>query len=242
MYENRVYETDGEKAIGIHELGAIALLAPVGRPLAARIFDSYLGADGSRRLAYEFVNPARIVGPAAEVALPDWATDLDVEVRVCCAISDAGEQIDRTEAPGFILGFAIETLFVAPTELAEARAAAMPQAQAKDIGVAMGPYLSTPDDLTDYLVEPKGAAYRWSYTVTVNDQEVASGVAEPEESFADLLGMASRNGAVHAGEVIAGLPLPIPPLASTCLGRGLLAGDRIDVAIEGLGVLVTRIV
>jgi hypothetical protein len=56
-----------------------------------------------------------------------------------------------------------------------------------------------------------------------------------------LLNLASQVRPVMAGEVIAHLPLPKPALEDSPLERGLVPGDVVQVKMEGLGILSSRI-
>lgn len=242
LHDEKMYETDGRNATAAHDLGKLALLPPIGRPPSVRVFDVHRDAVGNPKLSYDFLNPARIIGPAAELPSPEIARDLEIEPRVAMVLKDDGERVETGEAADLVLGYAVMNTFVAPQELAEEESAGLPPGRSKDVAFAIGPWLTTPEDLAEQRAGTTNESFVWSYRIRVNGEEIETGEARPEVSFAEMIHFASQGGPVLAGELLAGPKLPISPLSDSANGHGLLPGDRVDVEVAGLGLLVSRIV
>ncbi len=236
LHEDRLYETDGQNAIGVHELDAIRLLPPLGLPPTLRLFETFQDPDGARGLTYHFANPTRIYGPLSRIPLPDSLGEIDFEVRVATTITEAGSQIEEAEAERFLLGMTI-LLVLRATDLAEREAArGSAPGPSYDVGFGLGPFLVTPEDL-----RAQGGAdvtrYRWPFRVQVNDEVLGEGDEEAPCSFADMLTLASATGMVLPGELLASPPLLAPSMRRK-LDRGLLPGDKVRARVQGLDVLV----
>lgn len=238
LHADRLYETDGQNAIGIHELGDIRLLPPVGTPPSVRVFDARRTELGAERLVYWFANPTRAVGAAGELPLPDDMGELDFEVRIATTVTDAGERIEESEAERFILGMAVAIVVRAPEVAADEIAVGSGPGQSADLGFGLGPWLVTPDDVRGYGLAGSTTRYAWPYKLLVNGLVVAEGIDEPTFSLADLLRVASQGGPVLPGELLLTPALAKPSLSDTEVGRGLLPGDRVEAHVEGVGVLV----
>lgn len=239
-HDGKVYETDGERAIGIHEPTALSLLTPLGTPPALRLFQNYRRPNGEEALTYRFANVTGLAGPNGEIEANFGARLIDFDAHVVGIVSDRAEAIVGSEAAGFVLGYAI-LLQLYDTELAdEERALEMPIGPSHDAGGALGPYLTTPDDLTEFTVGSDPTEFVWNYRIRVNEDEVATG-SSADVPFGTLLTAASGIHAVHAGEVVGWPALTKLPLTETKLGRPLVPTDRIEVTVDGLGTLVARL-
>jgi hypothetical protein len=121
------------------------------------------------------------------------------------------------------------------------RTLGLPIGPSHDIGGALGPYLTTPEDLAEFTVGTDTTSFEWRYRINVNDTEVATGVQSGEPAFADLLHLVSDRRPVFPGEVIAWPAVNKPLLSESKLGRPLIETDRIEAVVDGLGTLVVRI-
>ena len=240
-HEGRYYETDGEKAVGIRDPGAINLLPPIGTPPAARVFETYTDSSGETNLTYRYINPTDLYGPNAEIELPQFSTELDFNVHVVGTVRDRGEMIESQEASDFVLGYALMLVFFEP-ELAEhERHFGLPYGPSHDVGVALGPYLTTPDELTEFCSRSDPTHYSFRYEIKVGDVQIAKNLYEPAQSFSDLLQFGSRIRTIQVGEIVAWPMLDKPSLDLSALGRSLTTGDKIEVSVDGFGTLVARI-
>jgi 2-keto-4-pentenoate hydratase/2-oxohepta-3-ene-1,7-dioic acid hydratase in catechol pathway len=240
-HEGKVYETDGERAIGIHDPGTLSLLTPLGTPPAIRVFSAYRRSNGEEALSYRFCNVTGLAGPLGEIAVNVGAHELDFDVHVVGIVGEDAEGIEPHEAASFVLGYALLLQLYDPDMAADERAHDAPDGPSHDFGGALGPYLTTPDELVDFTVGSDPTSFGWNYRVRVNDVEVAHGSEDGGLPFAALLGFSSASRAVHAGEVIGWPAFRKPMLSETALGRQLFSADKIEVTVDGLGTLVARV-
>jgi len=235
LFDGRVYETDGENAIGIHEPGLVRLLTPIGTPPSVRLFDLERGGHGEPVLLYSYYNPGALVPTAGSLGVPVGEGDVEVELRVAVVVKDDGLQVEPSEAAGFVLGYSVLAVLYNAEAREDAQRNDWPKALAYDVGAFFGPSLVTPDDLADSRSADGG--FQWTATVQVNGEDVCEVKDAPEASLEDLLSVASQRLPVRSGELLAFPALPVPPLSATPLGRPLLPGDRLSATIGPLGTL-----
>jgi 2-keto-4-pentenoate hydratase/2-oxohepta-3-ene-1,7-dioic acid hydratase in catechol pathway len=240
-HDGKVYETDGERAIGIHDPGAIAFLPPLGSPPAVRAFETYRRPNGEEALTYRFLNPTGFRGPNSETAVSPLAHTLDFAVHVVGTVADLAEGVEVVEAPGFVLGYGLMIVFFDADTAEDERANGVAIGPSHDFGGVLGPYLTTPDELVEFTVARDPTCFAWRYRVRVNETEVASGESGPTVPLSQLLAFASGVRAVQPGELLAWPAFDTSPLPETPLGRHLLPADRIEVTVDGLGTLVARL-
>jgi 2-keto-4-pentenoate hydratase/2-oxohepta-3-ene-1,7-dioic acid hydratase in catechol pathway len=233
FYDNRVYETDGENAIGLHELGKVRLLAPLGQPPSWRAFD-WVRAGGEDVLAYRYRNPVALTGPTAEVDAPAGSDDLGFELRLALVVGDRGERVEAEEAPGFVLGATLVLAFLAGDMAEEDASMGLPDTRSHDLPALIGPFLVTPDE-----VDSLGGVFR--VEVSANGHVQSRTEAGLPLSPVEAVVAASRSLPVVQGDLLALPPFGLPSLASTHLGRSLRPGDTVVAAVEGLGALCATI-
>lgn len=217
FHDGRVYETDGERAIGVHDPGKVRFLAPIGTPPALRFFDEREGGEPT----FRYGNPTTVLGPGAEIDAPPGIGDLDIRIRIAGVVASEGEHIDEEEAKEFWLGITLLVEFFAPALLES------DPTRALDLPCVVGALLTTPDEIAE--------SKEWPLRITVGEDLVFSGVAQAGLPSPALLRVASRNVPVHAAEVIGAPPLPSASLSQTSLGRGLRPRDRLQVVVESVG-------
>jgi Domain of unknown function (DUF2437) len=157
----------------VYPLAGVRLLAPVLHPPAIRVFES--------ETAFEFANPAAVLGPNAEVAhrtTDDWL-HLDLLPRVAAVVGERGE----------IAGF---TLF------ADWRAPKLGPPKDRDFAIGLGPVVVTPDDAPEM---PTGA-------VRVFGDVVLSG-GFPAFDWDAARAYAAADTALKPGDLLAGPPLGV---------------------------------
>jgi hypothetical protein len=103
-----------------YPLADVVFRPPVLHPPAIRIFD----ANGD----FAFANPAAVIGPDDEVALPGGADAIEGQLRLAAVIG----------AEGQIGGFTLMNELYAP---------GLPGAKAHDFAIALGPTVVTPDEI-----------------------------------------------------------------------------------------------
>lgn len=221
FHENKVYETNGEKAIGIHDVSKVKFLPPVSKPPTIRSFRP----DGT----YEYLSNATLLGPLHTYTTPEGIGELEIEARVAAVVKDRGENVTQDEAHGFLLGFTNCIRFTH-------RVDGLPQ----DLGIAIGPFLHTLEDFKEY--DEGGHApisWRWEFIVG-KEQRFANEEADSLEPL-KAIELASRTNAVQSGDLLLLPPFSHPPLPETSLDRNILPGDDVAIGFERLGFLLIHV-
>lgn len=135
-----------------YRLDDVTLLPPVLQPPSVRIF------EGPRSFA--FANPAAILGPDAEIAVPIGADRLDVAPRLAAVVG----------AEGAVGGFTI---------LAEFRAPALERPKDRDFALVLGPAVVTPDELSPGGFDWDAALAYAAATTTLRAGDVVAGPELP---------------------------------------------------------------
>ena len=106
-------------------------------------------------------------------------------------------------------------------------------------GSALGPVLTTPEELEDVITdESAGRRYKLSAVTRVNGVERRRGDAENFRfTVAQCLAASSQSTPLRAGEIIAIGPLVNPEENSSPLSEG----DEIQISVEKLGTLSLKI-
>ena len=240
-HDGQVYETDGQAATGVHEPGDISLLPPIGVPPSIRLFERFDLPHGEAGLTYYYLNPTGLYGPNAEVATPEYTQSLDFDVHVVGAVSDGAAMADPEQAAGLVLGYAVQIVFVAADLVEMEQSRSLPPGPSKDCGTVLGPFLTTPDDVVEFTEGSDPPNFVWNYSVRINDVEIHKGRTVAEFPFTAMVQFSSRIRPLLPAEILAWPKLEKPALEDSELGRCLLPGDRIEVAVDGFGTLVARL-
>lgn len=234
FHDGRVYETDGENAIGVHELSQVYLASPIGIPSTVRLFAPNPVGEANLAPHYVYYHPRQLHGVSEGVEPIDPPSNLQVELRIAAVLQEGDAKVDPVEAGRFVLGYALMAVLIDQDLALDDRAVTA----ARDIGGVLGPVLVTPEELVRYQERPDPAGeYRWPYKISVNEHTLAQGEYTTPGPMSTYLGVVSRSAALLPGDVIAWPPLDVPDLASTALGRSLVVGDRIAFEVEGMGIL-----
>lgn len=235
-----------------YPLSGVRLLAPLLRPgkllaVAANYQDHVAEGGGppldkSRLSPRLFLKPSTcIVGPDAEVAVPDvtkemdWEAELGVVVgRRCRAVSadDALDAVFGYVAANDISARSVDFGYERDLDDATVRFFDWLEGKWLDGFAPMGPWLVTADEVSDPQglrigLELNGQAWQ--------DASTGSMIF----SVAELVAFASRLMTLEPGDVIlTGTPSGV----GAASGRYLAPGDEMAVHITGLGVLTTRVV
>ena len=107
-----------------------------------------------------------------------------------------------------------------------------------DLGIGLGPVVTTPDDLDGLVVAQRfGPRYKLSAVARVNSVDRARGDAEDLPfTLAQAVSAASRSCTLREGDVLA-----IGPLCDLPDDLRLDGGDEITVAVENLGALSLKL-
>lgn len=207
-FQGKVYETDGQQPIGIHEPGDVRLLAPV---LAGSI--RLYSAD-----SFTYLNPASSVG-TGEPVLGRLDREMSCQPCLVAVIASYGRNIEVGVADDVVLGLTLGTHYFFGEGASASDA---------DAGFAFGPAISTPEDLMEAGKDTeRGKVYTLplSFGKGGTDPEVFS----PEVSFGHRIAQASETAPLRPGDLFA---VPVGERI-----RGIQQKDEIHFVSETLGAL-----
>jgi fumarylacetoacetate (FAA) hydrolase len=185
---------------------------------------------------FYFSNAASIQGPFQPVKRPEGCERLDFELEIAAAI----------DGDGNIGGFMLMNDWSARDIQRREMKVGLGPAKGKDFATSIGPYLVTPDELADRIVDgSRGNRYNLIMTACVNGVEYSRGnLADMHWTFAELIAEASRNTVLLPGDLIGsgtvgtGCITEFPPGTYPWLQPG----DEVALEVETLGALRNRVV
>jgi fumarylacetoacetate (FAA) hydrolase len=246
------------------------LLSPVPLPTSCRdgyAFRQHVAAARRNRKVdmipefdqypvFYFTNPHTVQGPGEVVCMPDHLEKLDFELEAAIVICKHGKNIPAEEADEYIGGLMIMNDFSARRLQIEEMALNLGPAKGKDFSTALGPWLVTTDELEPWLVPPKPGHVGWNWKLAmrayVNERQVSEGnLSDMDWTFAELIERASYGVNLYPGDVIGsgtvgtGCFLELNGTARlkdpNFPEQWLLAGDVVELEMEGLGRLTNTI-
>lgn len=232
-------------------------LPPVLRPTSFRDFDGFelpakqvrerrgqsLSAEGPDEPVFHFSNPTNLVGQWAEIHAPAGCHELDFELELGVIIGHGGRDIPRSRAWEHVFGFTIVNDFTARDLQRRERAAGLGPAKSKDFATAVGPWLVARPAFQDRLA---GESLALAMCARINGREVSRGnVADLSHSIPRMIEHASRDAELFPGDLIG-----TGAVGTGCLlghdpernAGWLNPGDIVELEVERIGVLSTRIV
>ena len=191
-----------------------------------------------KRPLYYKSNRFSVVGHDAHVQMPAYSQAFDYELEWGVIIGQEGSDIRESDACNHIAGYTIFNDFSARDIQFQEMPGRLGPAKGKDFdtGNAMGPWMVTPDELSN--------PYQLTMTARVNGEEWSRGTtADMHWSFEQIIAYISRSETLYPGEFIA---------SGTCsgkqgrgcgleLGRTLNPGDVVELEVEGIGVLRNKV-
>jgi len=182
---------------------------------------------------YYKCNRMAVIGPDCTVEWPGFSEVIDYELEIACVIGQSGRNISKAEAPRFIFGYTIfNDLTARDAQLREMQGPFGP-AKGKDFDNAnvMGPVIVTADEVD---------IGNLSMRARVNGEIWSDGSSSTMHwSFADLIAHVSQCETLYPGEVFGS-----GTVGGGCgleLGRFLKHNDVIELEVQGIGRLTTRI-
>ena len=230
VHSGKIYETDGANAVAVHLPDAIRPLSPVPHAPSLRYFRTTVAAFDQDGPDYTYGNPASIIGPSQEVEIPGHVMRPGVDAYLAVIVVTDGFRLEVDEADDYILGLSL-MLTVTSRDLEEAGS----YARAWDIANALGPVVTTLEELEDLVVTSEnGRHYGLESVLRINGVETErASTADLDISGALALAIASQSSPVRAGDVFA-----IGPVLSS---SNVSAGDEIQFAVDSLGTLSLKI-
>ena len=236
VYSGKVYETDGTEAIAIHEAADIRPLSPVPTPPSIRIFRSDIG-EQSGNPHFFYGNPGAVTGPSQLINVPNIHSDYVARCYLGATIVGSGYQVSDEAAEAMILGFTLVIIMTAKTLEDEERQQGIGLGRSHDLGIAVGPVLTTPDELDDVaIMTANGILYKLEASIKVNHSERASSNFEEFTiSMIEAVRFASETCTLHAGDIFCVGPI-FDDIESV-----VTPGDEFHFSMERLGTLAIKL-
>lgn len=225
-----------------------AFLPPVVRPHSFRDFLAFEQSGTTpppaarEAPAFYFSNHNALVGHDAPVAAPAGCAELDYELELGVVIGHRGRDIAPERAWEHVAGFTIVNDFTARDLERRELSAGLGPVKSKDFATAVGPALVTRDEFADCI---RGENLSLEMTARVNGRELSRGnAASLRHSVPQLVAQASRDSDLFPGDLLGtgtvgtGCILGLGPENT---GGWLQPGDTVELEVERLGVLRTRI-
>ena len=244
----------------------IEVLAPVPFPTSCRdgyAFRQHVAAARRNRRVdmipefdqypiFYFTNHHSIQGPGEIKCMPDHFEKLDFELEAAIVICKQGRNIPAEEADAYIGGLMIMNDMSARRLQMEEMLLNLGPAKGKDFATVIGPCLVTLDELENFEIPSKeghiGKSWNLPMKCWVNGVQVSSGnIGDMDWTFAEIIERCAYGVDIHPGDVIGS-----GTVGTGCFlelnGTGklndpnyteqwLLAGDTVEMEIEGLGKL-----
>ena len=245
-----------EKPIAIKESEA-SLLPPVTNPDTFRDFYAFekhvkaarklrgleMHPDWYKLPIFYFSNPTTLYGHGEIVPYPTGTEELDFELEFAIIIANGGQNIKKENADKMIAGYTILNDWSARDLQREEMQLNLGPAKGKDFANSFGPYMVTPDELTDAWDNNK---LHLRMTCHVNGKLISDGnTNDLYHSFPTMIERASMNVDLQPGDYIGsgtvgtGCILELKPEST---GGWLKKGDVVRLEIEHIGVLENTIV
>lgn len=224
----------------------VQLLAPLSNPSSLRdfiAFEDHIAATSKKRgqpippewykaPVYYKGNHRTIIGPDETLSWPLDTTKLDYELELACVIGRQGRDLSERRAEDYIAGYTIMNDLSARDIQFQEMACRLGPAKGKDFATALGPCLVTPDEIADL-----GGL---TMIARVNGEEWSRGrFGTIHWSFAQMIAHVSRGETIYPGDVLGS-----GTVGGGCgleLDRYLKPGDVVELEIQPIGVLRTRI-
>ena len=231
----------------LYQSSGVRLAAPLPNPPSLRdfiAFEDHIAATSKKRgqpippewykaPVYYKGNHRTIIGPDEDLAWPLETTKLDYELELACVIGCKGKDIAEREAQDHIAGYTIMNDFSARDIQFQEMACRLGPAKGKDFATALGPCLVTPDEIADLGT--------LTMIARVNGEEWSRGrFGTIHWSFAQMITHVSRGEMIYPGDIFGS-----GTVGGGCgleMDRYLKPGDVVELDIQPIGVLKTRVV
>jgi 2-keto-4-pentenoate hydratase/2-oxohepta-3-ene-1,7-dioic acid hydratase in catechol pathway len=241
-------------------LAAAKLRSPVPRPPSVRDFYAFeqhvrtarqrrgleMDPDWYELPVFYFSNPAALIGPVDDVAVPPGSSALDFELEVAAIVGRGGSDLDPDAAERHIAGYCVMNDWSARDIQRREMKLSMGPVKGKDFATTLGPFMVTPDELEPFRKNP---AFDLAMRASVNGQEYSrASLADIYWSFGEMLAYASRGTEVVPGDVIGSGTCGTGCILELSLVHGedrypwLKPGDLVELEVEHLGRTANRVV
>jgi fumarylacetoacetate (FAA) hydrolase len=191
---------------------------------------------------FYFSNVSEIRGPDDPVWAPKGSQELDYELEVAALIDTPARDLPASRGAEAIGGYMIFNDWSARDLQREETTVRLGPAKGKDFASSIGPWLVTPDELTDATA---GNGYDLGMTATVNGRETSRGTwADAQFSFGQMIERSSADVRLRPGDLLGSGTVGTGCLLEVreqTLGRYLQPGDEVTLSVERLGSLTTPV-
>jgi fumarylacetoacetate (FAA) hydrolase len=217
-------------------------------------FEQHVGTMWKRRGAeipdawyrlpiFYFSNTSEIRGPGDPVWAPAGSQELDYELEVAALVDTPVRDLDAVRGEEAIGGYMILNDWSARDLQREETTVRLGPAKAKDFASTIGPWLVTPDELSD-VRRDKG--FDLAMTASVNGEELSRGTwASAHFSFGEMVERASADVRLRPGDILGSGTVGtgcLLEIKDERLGRYLQPGDTVTLTVERLGTLSAPVV
>ena len=241
-------DSDGEKLLYL--VSEVRLMAPLPQPVSIRDCSAFLQHSQNMRPTHLdqdhtlpkvfFEIPAHfrtsttdVIGPDAPILWPSYSERLDYELEFAICIGKYGMNIPIEKAEEYIFGYTIYNDISARDMQRKEMALRLGPAKGKCFqnSNVMGPCIVTPDelDVSNLRMTAKINGEIWS--------EGNSGTMY--FTFPQLISYLSKDDPLYPGEIIASGTVGFG--SGQELNKWLIAGDLIELEVEGIGILRNKV-
>ena len=193
---------------------------------------------------FYFSNHRSLVGHDTEVYAPAGCAELDFELELGLVIGKPGRDISEEDAWDHVLGFTIINDLSARDLQRQEMAVGLGPAKGKDFATAVGPGILPIEALRDAIDDEGQLSLNMS--CEVNGKRLSENNAKTMHfSWPQIIAHASRDADLMTGDLLGSGTVGtgcILELGPENTGGWLKPGDIIDMQIDRLGTLTTRIV
>ena len=225
----------------------VRMMAPLPNPTSLRdfiAFEEHIAATSKKRgqpippewykaPVYYKGNHRTIIGPDEDLLWPLETTKLDYELELACVVGRKGRDISERDAQHYIAGYTIMNDFSARDIQFQEMACRLGPAKGKDFATAIGPCLMTPDEIPDLNA--------LTMIARVNGEVWSKGrFGTIHWSFPQMIAHVSRGETIYPGDLFGS-----GTVGGGCgleMDRYLNPGDVVELEIQPIGVLRTRVV
>jgi 2-keto-4-pentenoate hydratase/2-oxohepta-3-ene-1,7-dioic acid hydratase in catechol pathway len=246
------YTAGGESVTGpsgetiLYELADVHVTAPLPNPPSLRdfiAFEDHIAATSKRRgqpippewykaPVYYKGNHRTIIGPDEDLSWPLGTAKLDYELELACVIGRNGVDVPERDAQDYVAGYTIMNDFSARDVQFQEMACRLGPAKGKDFATAIGPCIVTPDEIPDLgslemIARVNGEIWSQGRFGTIH------------WSFGQMIEHVSRGESIYPGDLFGS-----GTVGGGCgleLDRYLQPGDIVELEIQPIGVLRTRV-
>jgi fumarylacetoacetate (FAA) hydrolase len=192
---------------------------------------------------FYFSNVSEVRGPDDPIWSPAASQELDYELEVAAVVDTPARDLPAERAEEAIGGYTIFNDWSARDLQREETVVRLGPAKGKDFASSFGPWLVTPDELSDARV---GNGYDLAMTAEVNGTETSRGRwSDAQFSFGEMLARASADVQLRPGDLVGSGTVGtgcLLEVRDATLGRYLEPGDEVVMRIDRLGALRNHIV